>query len=334
MVNEAFKDLWGIAEDNLSEVLDKYNMLEDEEARRRGVMPLIEKAFQGEAVTLPAIEYDAGTVMEALNVDTKANKVWLQARLYPVKNSRGEVVAVVDMEEDITRRKHDEEQIQQYQERLRALASQLTLAEESERRRIASDLHDHVQQSLASARLQLAAAQKPQSQAKLTAALDGISETLRETLQETRQLVFDLSLPSMNEIGLGAAVSEWLHEQVERRHGLRTELVDESGDAGLNEDVRAILFRSVRELLVNVIKHAQANRVRVDLKRQDACLKITVEDDGIGFDAAALSDMIGRQGGFGLFSIRERMSDLGGVLEILSKPGKGCRVILTAPLDV
>jgi len=334
MVNQAFKDLWGIAEDNLSEVLDKYNMLEDEEARRRGVMPLIEKAFQGETVTLPVIEYDAATAMEALNVDTKASKVWLQARLYPVKNSGGEVVAVVDMEEDITNRKQAEQKVQQYQQRLRALASQLTLAEESERRRIAADLHDHVQQSLASARLQLAAARKPQPHVKLTATLDAVSDSLRDTLQETRQLVFDLSSPSMNEIGLGAAISEWLHEQVEQRHGLKTEFADELRGASMDEDVRAILFRSVRELLANAIKHAQATTISVALRSENGYLKITVQDDGVGCDPDTIQDTMGYQGGFGLFSIRERMSDLGGELEITSEPGKGCRVVLTAPLRV
>ena len=91
-VNQAFKDLWGIPEEDLPEVLAKYNMLEDEEARRRGVMPLIEKAFNGEAVVLPVIEYDAAATTHALGVDTKANKVWIRARLYPVKNEKGKPV--------------------------------------------------------------------------------------------------------------------------------------------------------------------------------------------------------------------------------------------------
>jgi signal transduction histidine kinase len=210
----------------------------------------------------------------------------------------------------------------------------LTVAEERERRRIAADLHDHVQQSLASARLQLAAARKPQPHDKLTAALDAISESLRETLQETRQLVFDLSSPSMNEIGLGAAISEWLHEQVERRHGLKTEFADELRDASMDEDVRAILFRSVRELLANAIKHARATTISVALRSENGYLKITVQDDGVGCDPDTIWDTMGYQGGFGLFSIRERMSDLGGELEIASEPGKGCRVVLTAPLRV
>jgi signal transduction histidine kinase len=266
--------------------------------------------------------------------EPSGQKRWVQSSIYPTRDEDGRLLNVIHIEEDITERKQAEQKVQQYQQRLKALASQLTVAEERERRRIAADLHDHVQQSLASARLQLAAARKPQPHDKLTAALDAISESLRETLQETRQLVFDLSSPSMNEIGLGAAISEWLHEQVERRHGLKTEFADELRDASMDEDVRAILFRSVRELLANAIKHARATTISVALRSENGYLKITVQDDGVGCDPDTIRDTMGYQGGFGLFSIRERMSDLGGELEIASEPGKGCRVVLTAPLRV
>jgi len=194
------------------------------------------------------------------------------------------------------------------------------------------DLHDQVQQSLVAAQLQLAAARKPGSRIKLTTALDHIAESLRGVLQDTSQLVFDLSSPSMNEIGLAAAVSEWLRAQVEKRYGLQAEFVDECGNVSVDEDVRAMLFRSVRELLTNVVKHARAGRVSVSLKRVGTDMRIIVRDDGKGFDPEAVSAMIGHKGGPGLFSSRERMGDLGGSLEIVSQPGQGCQAILTAPL--
>ena len=221
--------------------------------------------------------------------------------------------------------------LQEHQNRLKALASQLTIAEESERRRIAADLHDNVQQSLALARLQLAAARKSTSTDKLTATLDEISESMRQAVQNTRSLVYDLSSPSMNEIGISAAISEWLEEQIVKRHGLKTEFVDECGKVPLDDDVRAILFRSVRELLTNVVKHAQANKVTVSMKTIDTNLNIIIQDDGVGLDYAKESGKIGH---FGLFSIRERMSDLGGSMEIVSEPGKGTKAILNAPLNI
>ena len=215
------------------------------------------------------------------------------------------------------------------------MASQLTIAEEGERRRIAAELHDHVSQSLAFARIQVAAARKSTSVGKRNAILDDISETLLHTIQDTKNLTFELSAPSMNEIGLGAAISEWLEEYIGRRYGLKTEFIDEIEDSlrkTLDDNVRAILFRNIRELLTNVIKHAHANQVRVSMAHADAFLKIVVQDDGIGFGYSSEFQRVKSEGGFGLFSIQERMADVGGTLEIVSKPGKGCKAILTVPL--
>lgn len=242
--------------------------------------------------------------------------------------------ANVALRDEISAHKQAEEALQEYQRRLKALAAQLTIAEERERRRIAGDLHDRVSQSLALARMQLAAARKATSGAKRTAILDDVSESLREAVQETRQLVSDLSSPAMNEIGLAAAIAEWLEEQVERRHGLKMEFTDECGKVPLDDVARAILFRNVRELVINTVKHAEAKSVAVGLKRIGTNLQIVVQDDGIGYETRAGSGAMGSADGFGLFSIRERMGDLGGSLEIVSSPGKGCRATLTAPLDV
>jgi len=238
---------------------------------------------------------------------------------------------IINLGYDITERKRAEEKLHQYQQRLKALASELTVAEEKERRRIAADLHDNVQQSLALARIQLATARNSSSGDRLTALLDEISESMRQTVQNTRNLVFDLSSPSMNEIGLAAAISEWLEEQIQKRHGLKTEFIDECGRVRLDADVRAILFRSVRELLTNVVKHAKASQVNVCLKCMGDYLEIVVRDDGVGFDYTAEYSKMGQ---FGLFSIRERISDLGGSFEVESEPGKGCKAVLTAPLFV
>ena len=276
--------------------------------------------------------------MENLDmVGTESKKLWIQARLYPVKNNKGEVTNVVFIEEDITDRKQAEEKINNYQERLKALASQLTVTEEKERRRIAADLHDQIGQSLALARIQMAAAKKSAADDGLAAKLDDISEILREAVQDTRHLIFDLSPPAMHEIGLGAAISEWLDDQIGNRYGLKTEFfdnIDQSYRKTLDESVRAILFRNVRELLINVVKHAQANQVSVSTEITDGVLKIVVQDDGIGFDYRSEFQRVKPDGGFGLFSIKERMADLGGTLEIESEPDKGCKAILTVPIGL
>jgi signal transduction histidine kinase len=235
---------------------------------------------------------------------------------------------------EIEERRKAKKELKGYQESLKALISQLTVTEERDRRQIAADLHDHIGQSLALARIQLANAIKSTSDSGMKAILEDISKTLLKNTQDVRNIILELSSPSMNEIGLAAAISEWLEDQVGRRYGLETEFIDYIDDSQritLNKDVRAVLFRNVRELLTNVIKHAQANKVKVSLEQEGDNLKVFVQDDGVGFDPHGLSSGMKCKGGFGLFSIQERMTELGGSLEVMSGPGKGCKAVLAMP---
>jgi PAS domain S-box-containing protein len=509
--NAAYARLYALNQETLGELYDKYNVLQDEQAKRLGVMPFIKKAFAGEEVVFPPYEYDGIDTLKALDFDNPiSRKCWVQTHGFPLKDKDGGVTSVVFLSEDITEQKraedalkqreailealafaaerfltevnweeemdvildhlgkatgvsrvyvfqnqaglqgeiltsqrfewcapgilpeidnpdlqnfplraggfgrweemlsrgnvihghmrafpesehevlaaqgirslvvvpvfaegrwwgfigfdeckrerewslperdalratantfgaaidrqHAEREILEYQQRLKALASELTLTEEKERRRIAADLHDHVGQALALARIQLASARKATSDAGVAAILDDTSASLRQAIQDTRDLVFDLSSPVLNEIGLAAAISEWLEEQVEKKHGLQTEFICDDQEPELDEDMRAILFRNVRELLNNVVRHAGANKVSVRMERVGDTAIVVIQDDGVGFDTRAASEATDRKGGFGLFSIRERMLDLGGALEIVSEPGQGCMAIMTASL--
>ena len=240
--------------------------------------------------------------------------------------------ATLAMLGDVTEQKEAEEQISAYQERLRALAAELTLTEERERRRIATELHDGPAQSLTVARLQLASAVKSVGDEKASAKLSEMSLNLKESLRQIREVLLDLSSNTLNEIGLSAALSEWLEEQAGKRHGLQTAFVDEAGIVPLDDNVRALLYRHARELIMNAIKHAEAKKVSVHMVASEQTLRITVEDDGRGFDQDGTTRQPSGEGGFGLFSIRERMADMGGSIEIESKPGEGCKATLTVPL--
>jgi PAS domain S-box-containing protein len=233
---------------------------------------------------------------------------------------------------DITARKQAEAKIQEYQQRLRSLASQLTVAEDRERRTIAADLHDHVGGALALARLQLANVHRKLSDQDHSAALvEEASQTIQQAIRDTRNLIFDLSSPMLDELGLGAAIEEWTRHQIEDRHGLRVEVLDEALGTEPGDDLQAILFRSVRELLTNVVKHAGATSAVVRLAEEDGRIMVTVEDNGVGFDPASLPS---RDQTFGLFSIQERMENLGGELEIDSQPGAGCTASLRVPFQL
>ena len=197
-----------------------------------------------------------------------------------IVDDRGTPSLAIGTTEDITERWLVEQQITEYQQRLQSLASQLTLSEERERRRIARELHDEVGQTLAFARTRLASARKTPSEARREAYLDDASRSLRQAIRDTRDLVFDLSSPLMNELGLGAALREWLEDQVGKKHGLQTAFFYDGKRFPLDDDMRAILFRCSRELLTNVVKHAQAKQVTVRLEGDGALVRIAVEDDG------------------------------------------------------
>jgi PAS domain S-box-containing protein len=259
--------------------------------------------------------------------------IWIHAQAKLTLDRDGNPEYLLGTVLDITERKEAEERHQQYQQRLKALASQLTIVEERERRRMAADLHDRVGQSLAFARIQIARTLKSGVDVKLATMLDELSKSIFQAAQDTRHLIFDLSSPLLNEIGLTAAISEWLEEQIGERYGLETELIENGWKEPLDDDSRAIVFRNVRELLTNVAKHAKADKVTVCLEDKADSLSIVVKDDGIGFDPREVSEALTLEGGYGLFSVRERMADLGGSLEIVSEPGKGCTAILTAPMN-
>ena len=247
-----------------------------------------------------------------------------------------QIAGILSFGIDITARRQAEKDLQRYQQRLKAMASQLTIAEEKERRKIAADLHDHVGHSMALARMQLNGILDSSSDLERKILVNDISNIMLQALQDTRSLIFELSSPSMNELGLGAAISEWLEEQIEKRHGLKIEFSDNLTDElrkTLDQNMRALLFRNVRELLANVVKHAQAKKVVVRIREEINGVIIVIQDDGLGFDPDALKTKNLTDGGFGLFSIQERMTDLGGSFDIQAKPGQGCRVVLTVPVE-
>ncbi len=267
-------------------------------------------------------------------IETKDGQwVWIHDRSIAIYQKGG--ISYADgVLTDVTASKHAERKVFDYQRRLKSLAHELTRTEERERRNIAADLHDHVGQSLAAMRMQLQSAQAESNGRKVSAVLDEVSDSLSQVIRDTRDIMSDLSSSTLNESGLSSAIAEWLEEKIGTRYSLETCFDDDGQSKPLDEDTNAILFRSVRELLMNVIKHAKAGRVTVSIQRVRDTIKITIEDDGVGMDTKAAHGHSNDESGFGLFSIEERMKDLGGSLTLESSPGHGVRAILTIPLEV
>jgi PAS domain S-box-containing protein len=250
----------------------------------------------------------------------------------PVRDEQGNVTGILGIFWDITSQRRAQKKLLDYQKRLRDLTSEMSLTEEHERRRLAIELHDQITQKLILFKINLGSLRQKELPAELSKPLDKIYEDINRIIQDTRSLTFDLGSPTLYELGLEAAIREWLNEEVQQKHGIKTEFEDDGQSKPLDDDVCALLYRAVLELLVNVIKHANARHVKVSVCKEKNNIYINVIDDGVGFISGIENFTSNRIRGFGLFSIRERLSYLGGSLEIDSKPSKGTRATLVAPI--
>ena len=231
-------------------------------------------------------------------------------------------------------RKKKEQELLGYQQRLRHLSSELLQTEERERRRIATEIHDRIGQSLAVNKIQLGSLQAEIDSQDLKTKIEYIRELLSQTIRDTRTLTFELSPPVLYELGLQAAL-EWLAEIVRKQSGLKVDVAGDGSDQRLDAEKRVLLFRICRELLFNVVKHAGANRARLSLRGDGAAIMVKISDDGTGFDPDLLRagyDPFKR--GFGLFSIREQLQHHGGMFEVDPTPGCGSVLTIVMPLTI
>ncbi|MEW6233864.1 MAG: histidine kinase [Candidatus Omnitrophota bacterium] len=220
------------------------------------------------------------------------------------------------------------DRVLQFQKQLQALASELSLVEERERRRLAADLHDSIGQTLSLSMIKLEALRESLAALEQSQQVDAIKELIEQTLQNSRDLTFELCPPILYEVGFEAAI-EQLADQIRRQHGIRIDCAIDSQLKSMPEDLQYVLFRAARELLTNIVKHARVNQADLIIRNSAESVRIEAADHGAGFDPASLSL---KSEGFGLFSIRERLHQIGGKLTVESRPGQGTRMIIEAPI--
>jgi len=246
-----------------------------------------------------------------------------------VHERTSELLQTVDrLNAEIARRKSVEEELRARSSQLSKMASQLTIAEERERRRVTEILHDNVQQLLVGAKLRVAGLKRAPE--KLQQATIELEKILTQSIDLTRSLTSELSPPVLRQSGFAPAL-EWLARWMKERHGLDV-AVRTGQDFGIeNEETGILLFQSVRELLFNVVKHARISRAQVTAECFPDQIRIQVSDEGVGFDPAQIQ---AQRDCFGLFSIRDRLHSMGGSMQAESTPGMGCRITLLAPLQM
>jgi PAS domain S-box-containing protein len=256
---------------------------------------------------------------------------WFKTRAVAIRDGQGRVVKWFGTNTDIDDQKRAEERVKAHQRRLRSLGAKLAVAEEQERRRIAAGLHDNVVQTLALAKMKLDGLARRKPAASLAPVLREVRDLVAQSIDDTRTLLFDLSPVALYELGFEPAV-ESLLDRIQAANHLATRFRTDNRPKPVTGDVRVVLFRGVREVLQNVVKHAQARSVGVSVGRDGETVLVEVQDDGVGFDAEKALSIHDADRGFGLFDVRERLDYLGGSLTIQSEPGKGTTVVLRAPL--
>jgi len=275
----------------------------------------------------------------------------------PVRNAQGQIVLTVVGWQDITQRKEAENALRAAHEQLeqkvahrtaelahakaelelragqlQAMAMELTQSEERERRRLAQVLHDHLQQLLVAARMKMVLMRRRLRDERQGQTISEIDELLDQCITESRSLTVELSPPVLYDAGLGAAMA-WLARQTEEKHELEVRGTVAADTEPAELGTRILLFQAARELLFNVVKHAQASLAEIKLTRTDGQIRLEVGDNGIGFDAEQLNHHAGSRSGFGLLSIRERLELIGGRFEMDSAVGRGSRMVLYAPVE-
>ena len=285
-------------------------------------------------LALQAIQEKGYLRIPAFQMKRKDGEIFAtQHMVMPLHNEEGDLVSWVSVIRDITEEKRVEEKLEQYRRKLRKLAAELTVVEARERRQIAADLHENLGQLLATAKMKIA---------PMRSLAPGVAEVqilVEQALQQTRSLTYQLSSPILYQLGLEAAL-KWLAETMAGQYGYRVAFTRLGESGSLPEESSVFLFSAVRELLVNVAKHAAATEVAVRLRWLDDCVEVLVKDNGKGFRKTSLSDFSDLKTGvaesadaFGLFNIQERVSDLGGRVWLHTEPHRGTAVKIHLPLD-
>jgi PAS domain S-box-containing protein len=255
---------------------------------------------------------------------------YLRSQGEVVRNERGKPIKILVACVDITEQRHSEAALRQAAQDLHGLTRRLVQAEEAERRRLARELHDRVGQSLSALNINLDIVSR-ESHALTPALRQRLDDSLGlvdSTLQSIENVMAELRPPLLDEYGLGAALG-WHAEEFARRTGVRVAVADRHPAQSKNArpEAAVALFRIAQEALNNVLKHARATNVRLEVSATDEELILHVEDDGQGFELASA-----RRGRWGMTTMRERAEAAGGQLHIASSPGEGTRIHARVPL--
>jgi len=315
----------------------------------------------GRPISAFSLPWDKGGLLEAAQVvltnrtpnltefESGSGQSYIR-RILPYLNEHQQISGVIVTYTDISALRSATQEIdtarqdltesRRQHEKLRSLSAALAMAEERERRALARDLHDDLGQVLAVVALKAAELKKLPMEASLQRAVEDCSRAVNQANRKLRAMAFQLSPPILQDLGLAVAL-QWVADEMHQVYKLDVQVSDDGVLKPLEPAVSTTLFRAVRELLINVAKHAKVSTatLRSEVQRHQSTevgdvpgtLVVTVTDNGSGFDPSTLMPA-GETSGFGLFSVQERLSLLGGEVTVVSNPGVGTSVVLKVPL--
>ncbi len=272
------------------------------------------------------------------NMRKDGSRVWVHWSNRAIRDQRGNVTEILCVGNDVTERKRLEKKSKRYQDRLRGLTDRLIQTEEQERRRLATQIHDTVIQTLSLSNVRLGGVRsklESEGMEEQTKRIDGIRRLLDEGIKESRRLMGELVPSLLYELGLIPALRN-LAEKQHELDGTPIHVLEEGDIEPLDDAVRGLLFQCARELVMNALKYAGPCEITIFVVRNAEGLELAVSDTGKGFEPSRLNNHAANheeEGGFGLFSIRERLEGLGGKLTIDSEPGSGTSAKVRLPAE-
>jgi signal transduction histidine kinase len=273
---------------------------------------------------------------------------------FPLRDAQGRIYAVGGITADISNRKRAEEELRSAKDQLedrvrertaelakltqeleksrddlRGLASELMLSEEKERKRIATVLHDEVCQTLAVSKMRVDMLQQAPVDERSKKIIGEAKEFLLQAIQEARALMNEVGNPLLFDMGVAAACTA-LADRLMASHPIQIHCDIRDPFKNADSDIKVVLYQAVRELLINVVKHSGARHAWVSIHTDDGRIHFEVGDDGAGFEPHLLGAPT-EDGGYGLFSLQERLKAFQGILCIESAPGQGTIVKASFP---
>lgn len=258
--------------------------------------------------------------------------IWFEFLSSPVYKNN-EINYFVTIARDITEPMLAKQEIEEYQTALQKLTTEMTLIEENQKKEIASNIHDHLSQSLVISKMKINELKKNPELNIINEDLLFIEKHISEVLENSRKITYELSPPVLYQLGLVEALN-WLLEDVEATHKIKCHVVCDDVNIKMSDIKSILVYRSIQELLKNVVKYANASIILLEIEKRNDGVNILIKDDGNGFNTSILNNFNNHSGsGFGLFAVQERIKNIQGKFSITSKINKGTSVNIFIPVS-